>query len=95
MPTIELLRGSDGTFVLTFQGIDLSGKDVELFDVAAALQGGMTAQISDPGAGLVTLKLSGAALLPPGRYRFRLRVFQPGARPDGYFALPPIEIEVQ
>ncbi len=95
MQSIEVLRGSDGTFVITFPGTDLSGMDVELFDVAAALQGRLSALISAPEAGQVTLKVDGAVPLPLGKYPFRLRVFQPGSPSDRYLALPPIAVQVQ
>ena len=95
----NITRGSDVslTVTITDEGgpVDLSGRELLLFDVNTVLDGRITANITDASAGVISLFIEGTDPLPLGRRSFRLQVNNP-LSPEGAdsIGLPPFILEV-
>ena len=95
----DITRGSDVslTVTITDEGgpVDLSGRELLLFDVNTVLDGRITTNITDASAGVISLFIEGTDPLPLGRRSFRLQVNNP-LSPEGAdsIGLPPFILEV-
>ena len=95
----NITRGSDVSLTVTITdeggAVDLTGRELALFDVNSVLDGRVVATISDAANGVISLFIEGTDPLPLGRRTFRLQVNN-SLSPDGAdsIGLPPFILEV-
>ena len=92
-------RGSDVTIdvALTDDGgaVDLTGRSLNVFDETRALNGRVSAEITDAEAGVITIHLEGTDPIAIGVAQFRVQINAPTNGGADSIGLPLFRLEVQ
>ena len=95
MIQIQSNSGSDVVLTVTLTDdsgpVDLTGRTALVFDVPAQLLGRVSALITNPATGVITISVEGSTPLPVKTYSFRVQINQPNGNSIG---LPIFQLSV-
>ena len=96
MIQIQSTSGSDLVLTVTLTDdsgpVDLTGRSAAVFDVSAQLISRVSASITNPATGVITVSVEGSNPLPVKTYTFRVQINQPNGNSIG---LPIFQLSVK